>query len=98
MTRLVRHVMATEPKVATEDMTAVEGARLMASYDFGMVPVVGTDQRLVGVVTDRDLVGPGLAKGPDPNGVDLMSVATTKNITTIGPDETLRQAEDLMAE
>ena len=43
MTRLVRHVMAAEPKVATEDMSAVEGARLMASYDFGMVPVVGTD-------------------------------------------------------
>jgi CBS domain-containing protein len=98
MTRLVRHVMAAEPKVATEEMTAVEGARLMASYDFGMVPVVGTDQRLVGVVTDRDLVVRVLAKGLDPNDVDLVSVATTKNIATIGPDETLREAEDLMAE
>jgi CBS domain-containing protein len=98
MTRLVRHVMAAEPKVATEEMTAVEGARLMASYDFGMVPVVGTDQRLVGVVTDRDLVVRVLAKGLDPNDVNLASVATTKNITTIGPDETLRADEDRMAE
>jgi CBS domain-containing protein len=98
MTRLVRDVMAAELKVATEDMTAVEGARLMASYDFGMVPVVGTDKRLVGVVTDRDLVVRVLAKGIDPNDIDLMSVATTKNIATIGPDETLREAEDLMAE
>jgi CBS domain-containing protein len=98
MNKLVRHVMAAEPKVATGDMTAVEGARLMASYDFGMVPVVGTDQRLVGVVTDRDLVVRVLAKGLDPNEVDLASVATTKNIATIGPDETLREAEDLMAD
>ena len=78
--------MAAEPKVATEQMTAVEGARLMASYDFGMVPIVGTDQRLVGVVTDRDLVVRVLAKGLDPRTVDLASVATTKNIATIGPD------------
>jgi CBS domain-containing protein len=101
MTKLVRHVMATEPKVATEDMNAVEAARLMASYDFGMVPVVEgaqDQQKLVGVVTDRDLVVRVLAKGLDPNEVDLGTVATTKNIATIGPDETLREAEDRMAE
>ena len=98
MSRLVRHVMAAEPKVATEDMSAVEGARLMASYDFGMVPVVGADQQLVGVVTDRDLVVRVLAKGLDPNEVDLGTVATTKNLATISPDETLREAEDRMAE
>jgi CBS domain-containing protein len=98
MSTLVRNVMATEPKVATQNMSAVEAARLMASYDFGMVPVVGDDRKLVGVVTDRDLVVRVLAKGLDPNAVDLADVATTKNITTIGPDETLREAEDLMAE
>jgi len=98
MTKLVRHVMAAEPKVATEEMTAVEGARLMASYDFGMVPVIGTDQRLVGVVTDRDLVVRVLAKGLDPRTVDLVAIATTKNVATIGPDGSLREAEDLMAE
>jgi predicted transcriptional regulator len=70
----------------------------MASYDFRMVPVVGADQQLVGVVTDRDLVVLVLAKGLDPNQVDLGTIATTKNIATIGPDETLREAEDRMAE
>jgi CBS domain-containing protein len=98
MSKLVRHVMATEPKVATEEMTAVDGARLMASYDFGMVPIVGADQRLVGVVTDRDLVVRVLAKGLDPRTVDLVAIATTKNIATIGPGGSLREAEDLMAE
>ena len=71
MSRLVRHVMAAEPKVATEDMSAVEGARLMASYDFGMVPIVDPDRRLVGVVTDRDIVIRVLASGLDPQSVEL---------------------------
>lgn len=98
MSKLVRHVMATEAKVATEEMTAVDGARLMASYDFGMVPIVDADQRLVGVVTDRDLVVRVLAKGLDPRTVDLVAIATTKNIATIDPDGSLREAEDLMAQ
>ena len=98
MSRLVRHVMAAEPKVATEDMSAVEGARLMASYDFGMVPIVGSDRRLVGVVTDRDLVVRVLAQGIDPQTVDLGSIATTKNLATIDPDGSLHDAERMMAE
>ena len=98
MDKLVRHVMATDPKVASEEMTAVDGARLMASYDFGMVPIVGMDRRLVGVVTDRDLVVRVLAQGIDPQTVDLGSIATTKNLATIGPDGSLRDAEKVMAE
>jgi CBS domain-containing protein len=98
MNKLVRHVMATDPKVASEEMTAVEGARLMASYDFGMVPIVSTDRHLVGVVTDRDLVVRVLAKGIDPASVNLRSIATTKNLATIGPDGSLHDAEQMMAE
>jgi CBS domain-containing protein len=90
--------MAADPKVATEDMTAVDGARLMASYDFGMVPIVAAGQRLVGIVTDRDLVVRVLAEGLDPRAVDLATVATNKNLATISPDRTVREAEELMAE
>ena len=90
--------MSPPPPPATEEMTAVDGARLMASYDFGMVPIVDADQRLVGVVTDRDLVVRVLAKGLDPRTVDLVAIATTKNIATIDPDGSLREAEDLMAQ
>ena len=48
----------------------------------------GADQRLVGVVTDRDLVVRVLAKGLDPRTVDLVAIATTKNIATIDPNGT----------
>jgi signal-transduction protein with cAMP-binding, CBS, and nucleotidyltransferase domain len=89
--------MAQEPKVATTDMTPMDGARLMASYDFGMVPIVDPDRRLVGVVTDRDIVIRVLASGLDPQTVELGEIATNKNLVTIGPDDTVAEARERMA-
>ena len=97
MSRLVRHVMAQEPKVATTEMTPMDAARLMASYDFGVVPIVDPDRRLVGVVTDRDIVIRVLASGLDPQTVELGDIATNKNLVTIGPDDTVAEARERMA-
>jgi len=98
MTRLVRHVMAQEPKVATTEMTPIDAARLMASYDFGVVPIVDRERRLVGVVTDRDIVLRVLASGHDPEEVQLGQIATDKNLVTIGPDATVDEARQRMEE
>jgi signal-transduction protein with cAMP-binding, CBS, and nucleotidyltransferase domain len=89
--------MAQEPKVATTDMTPMDAARLMASYDFGMVPIVDNDGRLEGVVTDRDIVLRVLAAGQDPQTVPLVEIATNKNLVTIGPDDTVAEARERMA-
>jgi signal-transduction protein with cAMP-binding, CBS, and nucleotidyltransferase domain len=89
--------MAQEPKVATTEMTPADGARLMASYDFGMVPIVDPDRRLVGVVTDRDIVIRVLASGLDPQTTELGDIATNKNLVTIGPDDTVDEARERMA-
>lgn len=97
MSRLVRHVMAQEPKVATTEMTPTDAARLMASYDFGMVPIVDPDRRLVGVVTDRDIVLRVIASALDPDKVELGEIATNKNLVTIGPDDTVAEARERMA-
>jgi signal-transduction protein with cAMP-binding, CBS, and nucleotidyltransferase domain len=90
--------MAQEPKVATTEMTPLDAARLMSSYDFGLVPIVDPDRRLVGVVTDRDIVLRVLASGLDPETVQLGDIATNKNLVTIGPDETVAAARERMAE
>ncbi len=97
MSRLVRHVMAQEPKVATTEMTPMDAARLMASYDFGVVPIVDPERHLVGVVTDRDIVIRVLASGLDPQTVELGDIATNKNLVTIGPDDTVAEARERMA-
>jgi CBS domain-containing protein len=97
MTYLVRHVMASPPKVALPTMTALDAAGLMASHDIGSVPIVD-EEHLVGIVTDRDLVVRVLASRQDPSGVALGDIATRKDLVTISPDDTVAEARTLMAE
>jgi CBS domain-containing protein len=97
MTRLVRHVMAEEPRTLGPDMTAADAAGLMANHDIGVVPIVEQDGRLAGLVTDRDLVVRVLARGEDPQALPLREIATLRSIETISPDETVEAARERMA-
>jgi CBS domain-containing protein len=96
MAMLVRHAMTEAPKTANSDMSAADAAALMKQFDVGAVPVV--DQgKLVGLVTDRDLVLRVLANRQDPQGVRLGDILT-KTPATVTPDTQLSEARDLMAE
>jgi CBS domain-containing protein len=94
---LVRHAMATRPVTASPDMNAGDAAGLMAANDIGVIPVTDGD-RLVGVVTDRDLVLRVLAERKDPRSVRLGEIATTRGLETTSPDTQLCDARTLMAE
>lgn len=78
--------------VAT-DQTAADAARLMTELGVGALPICGPDDKIKGVVTDRDLVvkvvGPGRDAGTFPAG-DLNQAEAA----TIGADDT---AEDALA-
>jgi len=94
MTILVRHAMTEAPEVADSTMTATDAAIRMRSEDIGALPVVEGDE-LVGLVTDRDLVIRVLAEGQEAANVQLGGIATRSPVT-IGPDEKLSAARDLM--
>jgi CBS domain-containing protein len=94
---LVRHAMATRPITASPDMNAGDAAGLMAANDIGVVPVT-EGGRLVGIVTDRDLVLRVLAERKDPRSVRLGAIATTRGLETTSPDTQLCDARALMAE
>ncbi len=96
MSTLVRHVMASDLKTARSDMNAFDGAALMGSYDVGSIPIVD-DEGFVGLVTDRDLVLRVLAARRDPQETCLGDIVTRETVT-IGPDATLSEARQLMAE
>jgi signal-transduction protein with cAMP-binding, CBS, and nucleotidyltransferase domain len=78
-------------------MDAGDAAGLMAANDIGMIPVTDGD-RLVGVVTDRDLVLRVLAERKDPRSVRLGDIATTRGLETTTPDTQLCDARALMGE
>ena len=94
---LVRHAMAESPVTASPDMNPGDAAGLMVANDVGAIPIV-EDERLVGLVTDRDLVLRVLAERKDPRSVRLADVATTRSLETVTPDTQLCDARALMAQ
>jgi len=96
MAVLVRHAMTESPHTAKPDMTAADAAGLMKQFDIGVVPVV-EDGRLVGLVTDRDVVLRVVASRRDPDEVKLGDILT-RSPATVTPDTQLSEARDLMAE
>ena len=92
----IREVMTSEVKACEPSATVVEAAKLMAQEDVGPIPVV-EDGRLVGIITDRDIVVKVIAKGDDPSSRTVGDIASL-DLVTITPDSDVSEALDLMAE
>ena len=91
----VRDVMSERPRGVSPETTVQEVAEVMAQEDVGSVPVLEGD-RLHGIVTDRDIAVRAVAKGKDPRGMPVREI-TTRELVTVGPDEDLADALQLMA-
>ncbi|ANZ39285.1 CBS domain-containing protein [Lentzea guizhouensis] len=61
-----REIMHPGVRCIREDTTLVEAARMMRDLDVGSLPICGDDDRLCGIVTDRDIVVRAVAEGLDP--------------------------------
>ncbi len=96
MSILVRHAMTESPETAGPGMNAADAAAMMKQFDTGVIPVA-EEGRLLGLVTDRDLVVRVLAERKDPLDVRLEDIATTATIT-VTPDTKLSEARSMMAE
>ena len=94
--KTVREAMTASPTVVSSDTTVVEAARAMTTENVGSLPVVD-EEKLVGIVTDRDLVTNVLAKDLDPHKVPVSDVAT-ENPVFVGPEDRLDTALQRMAE
>jgi CBS domain-containing protein len=64
----VQDIMTQNPACCTKDTSLTDVARMMVDNDCGAIPVVESNNspRLVGVITDRDIVCRTLADGKDP--------------------------------
>jgi CBS domain-containing protein len=91
----VHELMTERPRAVTPDTLVSEAAQLMKSEDVGALPVLDGDQ-LAGIVTDRDIVLRAVASEKDPKGMPVREVAS-REVTTIGPDDSLSDALELMA-
>ena len=92
----VRDVMTTRPRSVTPQTPLHEVAKLMATDDVGAIPVVEGD-RLVGIVTDRDIVVRAIANDKDTRGMPASEVSS-RELVTVEPDDDLSDALQLMAQ
>jgi CBS domain-containing protein len=83
--------MTPGAECASVNDTLVEAARKMRDLDVGALPICGDDNRLAGMITDRDIVIRGLAEDRDPNTVKVGDLAEGKPVT-IGADDTVEEA------
>ena len=93
----VSEVMSRDVKVASPTDTLQQAARLMAELDAGVLPVAEND-RLVAMVTDRDIAIRGDAQGCDPKRTTVREIMTQERVKYCFEDEDLEQVARTMAE
>ncbi|MBV7694188.1 CBS domain-containing protein [Streptomyces sp. TRM70350] len=96
MADYVREVMTPGVVAVRPDASLVEAAQLMRSQDIGDVVVV-EGQRVVGLLTDRDITVRAVAEGLDPLTVSAASVCTPDPVV-VGPQDPVSTAVALMRE
>lgn len=96
MTRTIRELMTEGPRTATPDDDVATAARWMRDEDAGALPVV-EGERLIGMLTDRDVVVRVVAEGRDPASTRVGEVAS-RRLVTIDPQQDADEALRLMAQ
>lgn len=91
----VRDIMTASAEAIGPDMDLVMAARRMKDLNVGSLPVV-ENERLIGIITDRDIVVRAVAEGRDALLEDVRT-HLTPNPTTIEPNADARQAAEIMA-
>jgi CBS domain-containing protein len=91
----VSEVMTRDVQTVRADQPVQEAASFMLSSDAGSIPVMDGD-RLIGMITDRDIAVRGIAKGhgPDTPVGDLMTI----DLVVVGMDDVIEYAASKMSE
>jgi CBS domain-containing protein len=86
----IKDIMTRDPVVARPDATLREAARTMRELDSGVLPI-GEDDRLLGMLTDRDITVRATAEGKDPNSTAVREVMSSEVVSCF-EDEDERDA------
>ncbi len=90
----VRDLMVSDVVTIEPSTSVVDAAKRMIQQEKGPLPVV-EGERPVAMVTDRDIIARVVAQGLDPNSLTVHEIATHE-LVTIGPDQDVDEARQLM--
>ena len=97
MSKLAKDVMTPDPQCCSPETALNEVAKLMVDCDCGEIPVVDASNRLIGVVTDRDIVCRVVAKGKNPSSATAQE-AMSQPVVAVTRDTTLDEIVAVMEE
>ena len=92
-----REIMTGDAECAKTSDTLVDAARKMRDREVGALPICGEDDRLKGIITDRDIVVRCIAEGGDPSSMKVQELAKGTPVT-IGADDSVEEALRTMKE
>jgi len=90
MPNTAREIMSGGVDCIGENESVAEAARKMAQLGVGSLPICGEDDRLKGMITDRDIVVKVIAEGKDPNSCKAGELGQGKPVT-IGADDSVEE-------
>lgn len=93
--RQIRDVMTANPECVSEKDSIRDVARIMKDQDTGVVPVVD-GKKIIGLITDRDIVVRGLAEGKNLENVRVNELMT-KSVRSVREDASLNEALEMMS-
>ena len=92
-----REIMTGGAECANETDSLADAARKLRDLDVGALPICGEDDRLKGMITDRDIVVKCIAAGRDPMSVKVAEFAEGRPVP-IGADDSVEEALRTMSE
>src|SRR5918999_4971712 len=95
MAKSVRDAMTEDPRSIGASASVVEAARLMREQHVGSLPITD-DEKLVGMITDRDITTRVVAEAADPKMTSVGDVYS-RDLISVEPDKDLEEALQLMA-
>jgi CBS domain-containing protein len=95
MGQSIKDVMTSNPCTIDADKSIAYAAKMMREEDVGVAPIMEGD-KLIGMLTDRDIAIRVVAEGRNPDQVKVADVAS-KQVVTIDPQQDLDEALRIMA-
>lgn len=93
--RQIRDFMTTNPKCVTEKDSIRDAAKIMKDQDAGVVPVLD-GRKVIGIITDRDIVVRGIAEGKNLENMHVKELMT-KSVRSVREDAAVSEVLKLMS-
>jgi CBS domain-containing protein len=97
MSKKARDVMSSPCECIGESDSVQDAARKLAELNVGSMPICGNDDRLKGMITDRDIAIKVVAEGGDAGSIKVSELAQGKPVT-VGADDPIEDALKLMSD